>query len=145
VIVRDATADDAGVVHALTQEAFAPYVTLTPPSGAVNETEEHVRAVLAARPGVLALSSDEPAGCLRLVERDGGLWAGRVAVATAHRGRGVCRALMAYAEERARAEGFRELRLGVRDQLPANLSLYRHLGYDVAVKHDFWSELAKPL
>lgn len=45
----------------------------------------------------------------------------------------------------ARAEGRTELRLGVRDQLPANLSLYRHLGYAIVEGHDFWVEMSRPL
>jgi ribosomal protein S18 acetylase RimI-like enzyme len=63
----------------------------------------------------------------------------------AFRGRGVCSALVRHGEDAARAAGRRELRLGVRHQLPENLSLFRHLGYTVVTEHEVWVELAKEL
>ena len=135
----------AADVHALTQAAFAEYAALTPPSGAVSETEDVVRAQLAARPGAMAYVDGAPAGCLRTQVQEGRLHVRRVAVDAAYRGRGVCAALVRHAEDAARAEGRTELRLGVRDQLPGNLALFRHLGYTVVADHGFWTELAKEL
>jgi hypothetical protein len=38
---------------------------------------------------------------------------------------------MAWIEEMAVAEGWTEIRVGVRRSLPRNLSLYRRLGYEL--------------
>ena len=135
----------AAVVHRLTQAAFAPYGVLTPPSGALAETEDVVREHLAAHAGAVAYDGDVAVGALRLIEQEGSLHARRVAVDPAHRGRGVARALIAYAEDAARAEGRTELRVGVRNQLPANRALFEHLGYTMVTDHDFWVELRKEL
>ena len=136
----------AADVHRLTQAAFAAYASLTPPSGAVSETEDQVRAQLAARPGGLAYVDGALAGCYRTqAHEDGTLHVRRVAVDEAFRGRGVCAAMIRHAEDAARAEGRAELRLGVRDQLPGNLALFRRLGYEVVAGHGFWTELAKRL
>jgi ribosomal protein S18 acetylase RimI-like enzyme len=136
----------AADVHRLTQASFAPYATLTPPSRALEETEDVVRGHLAASPGALAYVDGALAGCLRTeVHDDGTLHVRRVAVDPAYRGRGVCAAMVRHAEDAARAAGRDELRLGVRHQLPGNLSLFLHLGYTVVAEHDVWVELAKEL
>ena len=136
----------AAVVHRITQAAFGSYTWLTPPSGAVYETEDVVRDQLTARPGLVAYVDGAAAGCLRSETHDDGtLHLRRVAVDPAYRGRGVCAALVRAAEDAARAEGWAELRLGVRDELPDNLALFRHLGYAVVAEHDFWIELSKEL
>ena len=143
--IRRADADDAEVVHALTRAAFEGQDSLTPPSGAVSETVDVVRDQLSLREGAIAYVHGEPAGCLRLVDQDSGLHVRRVAVHPAYQGRGVCSALVRFAEDVARGEGRGELRLGVRDELPDNLALFEHLGYVVVADHEFWIELAKPL
>jgi len=64
-----------------------------------------------------------------------------LAVAPAHRGRGVGRRLLEAVEEAARAAGCCKITLEVRDDnVPAQL-LYRALGYgDGAAPHRFWSK-----
>lgn len=145
ITVRRAGPEDAPVVHELTKAAFAGQESLTPPSGAVAETEDTVREHLAAHDGALAYAGDEPVGALRMVVQEGYLHVRRVAVDPEHQGRGVCSALMRWAEDAARAEGVAELHVGVRDQLPANRAIYEHLGYTVVAEHGFWTELAKRL
>lgn len=145
MIVRAAGPGDAAVVHALTQAAFAGQDWLTPPSGALAETEEVVRAHLAAHPGAVAFLGDVPVGALRMVEQEGHLHVRRVAVDPAYQGRGVCSALMRHAEDAARAAGRTELRCGTRKQLPANRALYEHLGYTMVEDREFWVELRKEL
>ena len=143
--VRPAGPDDAAEVHRLTQAAFAGYGVLTPPSGALAETEDVVREHLAAQPGALAFVEGVAAGALRMVEQEGELHVRRVAVDPAFRGSGVCSALVRHAEDAARAARRTELRCGVRHQLPGNRALFEHLGYTVVAEHDVWTELAKPL
>ncbi len=138
-------ADAAEVVHGLTQAAFAAYGVLVPPSGALAETVESVRADLAAYGGMLATAGGEPAGCLRFSRRDGALFVRRVAVDPGRQRDGIGRALMAAAEEYARDRGEPEVRLGVRAVLDGNRAFYARLGYQEIVDHDFWIELAKQL
>jgi GNAT superfamily N-acetyltransferase len=146
ISVRTAGPDDAAVVHALTQAAFAGQERLTPPSGALSETEDDVRAQLAAWPGGLAYDGDTAVGAYRLEEHDDGtLHVRRVSVHPDARGRGVARALIAHAEAYARSLGRAELRLGCRDELPDNVALFQHLGYEIVAVHEFWVELAKGL
>ena len=104
-----------------------------------------MRDHLSAHKGAIALADGVPVGALRVIEQEGHPHVRRVAVHPAYRGRGVCSALMRFIEDVAREQGHTELRCGVRDQLPANLALFRHLGYAVVAEHDFWTELAKPL
>jgi hypothetical protein len=61
-------------------------------------------------------------------------------------------ALMAWVEAEAARLGLREVTLGVRLALPRNLSLYRHLGYEVVGErshpgydHPTWLSMRKRL
>jgi tRNA threonylcarbamoyladenosine biosynthesis protein TsaE len=141
-------------VHRLTRLAFGGYDWLEPPSGALGESEEQVRAELAAHGGAVAWLDGLAVGCLRLSDGDepGVLHVRRVAVDPALQRRGIGRALMEWAAEEARRRGCRELRLGVRRQLPGNLAFYRRLGYRVLRAHAHpvsgrvvWDELSLPL
>ena len=42
---------------------------------------------------------------------------------------------MAWAHDYAQAQGFAEVRVGVRRQLPGNLRFYQRLGYTVVAEH----------
>ncbi len=57
---------------------------------------------------------------------------------------------MAWALEYARAQGYREVRVGVRHQLPSNLRFYQELGYTVVAEHHYpgyrevtWDEMRR--
>ena len=141
----------AEAVHRLTRAAFAGHAALDPPSGAGRETLDAVRADLASG-AALALVGDRPVGCLRYAVADGHLHVRRVAVEPALQGRGIGRALMAWAEAEARRRGVAEVTLGVRIALPSNLELYRHLGYEVVSAHAHpgydrptWLQMRKPV
>ena len=127
--------DSAIVVHELTQAAFAGYESLDPPSGASRETVESVRRDLGAAGGALARLDSRPVGCLRFVVAAGHLHVRRVAVVPEVQGRGVGRALMAWAEAQAENRGLSRVTVGVRLSLPGNLAFYRRLGYEVVAEH----------
>src|SRR4029077_15463412 len=76
-------------------------------------------------------SGDMAVGSARFRLSPGYVYAGRVAVLPAYRGRGVAGALMAGIEASARAPGVAEVRVGVRGSLPANRRLYERLGYRI--------------
>ena len=122
-------------MHRLTQLAFAEYGRLDPPSGAIRETEASVRANLEAQGGAVALLDNAPVGCLRFERRSDHLHVRRVAVDPAHQRQGVGLALMEWIHHYARREGFHEVRVGVRVQLPGNRRFYERLGYTLLERH----------
>jgi ribosomal protein S18 acetylase RimI-like enzyme len=135
VLVELCGVEAAGEIHRLTQRAFAPYGVLDPPSGAVAETEADVAAELATGGGALARSRSDPAavvGCLRWrVADDATFHVRRLAVEPACQRRGVGLALMAWADDEARARGCPGVTVGVRVALPGNREFFRGLGFAV--------------
>jgi len=128
--IEPAGADDAAEVLASMQRGFAEYHgTLQPPSSALDETLDDVRAAMARGGAFLARDGGRVVGSARYQFRTGFTYAERVAVDPEHRGRGVGVALMRAIEAAARAAGYTEVRLGVRASLPANLRFYESLGY----------------
>jgi len=152
VSVAAAGPQSAREVHRLTQLAFGGYGWLTPPSGALAETEDDVRRDLQQQGGALARLDGAAVGALRLRREPRALWVRRVAVDPAHQGRGIGRALMRWAERKAASEGLPEVRLGVRRQVPGNRSFYEKLGYGVIREHPYpgsdqvhWLEMGRPI
>lgn len=131
--IRIARVEEAPLVHRLMQEAFEEYrLILTPPTGALKETVHDVAAAMRKGGAILAFAGDEAIGSARFED----IWPhclslGRLSVLPAYRGRGVGKAMVKWAENRAAASGFSEVRLGVRTCLLSNLQFYLRLGYDV--------------
>lgn len=144
--------ESAREVHALTQAAFGGYRWLAPPSSAIRETEDDVRRDLAAHGGVLARLQGVPVGALRFVVEPKLLNVRRVAVHPARQGVGIGRELMHWLHGYAAETGFKWIRLGVRAELPGNLTFYEKLGYEVAHTHYrpgsrdvHWYEMTRPV
>lgn len=152
VVITTAGPELAAEVHRLTRLAFGGYTWLTPPSGAITETEDDVRRDLRQHGGALARLDGSAVGALRLVRESSHLQVRRVAVDPAVQGRGLGRALMEWAHDHALALGYSEVRLGVRAQLPQNRSFYEGLGYGVLRAHSrpgtdevAWYEMSRRL
>lgn len=128
-------AQDAEIVHRLTQAAFGGLAALDPPSGADRETVAAVRRDLETHGGALARAGARPVGCLRFAAEHGHLHVRRVAVLPELQGKGIGRELMRWAENHAAAKGLPEVTVGVRLALPANLAFYKRLGYEVVAEH----------
>ncbi len=122
---RRAEAADVAAVERIVAAAYAPYV-----------------ARLGMRPGPMlddyaALVADGEvwvtgapvSGLVVLLARDGYLLLDNIAVAPAAHGQGVGRALLRFAEERARGEGFTELRLYTHQKMTENIELYARSGW----------------
>jgi GNAT superfamily N-acetyltransferase len=102
---------------------------LDPPSGAHTESLDSVRDSLTAGGGFLARAGDEFVGCARWRPEPDHIYAGRVGVLPAFRGRGVGAALMHAIEDVARQRGLRQVRVEVREPLADNQRFYERLGY----------------
>jgi len=133
--VEPAGPELAELVHRLTRAAFLDQARLDPPSGAGRETVETVRGDLAAHGGAVAWRDGEAAGCLRFAVEPDHLYVYRVAVAPELQGRGVGRALMAWAEAEAARRVRPALRVGVRLALTGNLTFFGGLGFEVGGEH----------
>lgn len=156
--VATAGPEAAAEVHRLTHAAFARHAGLDPPSGAVQETLHQVRADLQPgggreRGAALAVLQGGAVGCLRWeLTPTRELHVRRVAVDPSLQGRGIGRALMAWAEREAAARGCAAVTLGVRTALPDNLAFYEKLGYRVTGEHRHagyreptWLSMRKPV
>jgi putative acetyltransferase len=81
---------------------------------------------------VFVLEAGEAVGCCALIAMpDGGFEVAKMAVAEAHKGRGLGRVLMAACVERARATGAPRLYLETNSALAPALGLYRSFGFRV--------------
>ena len=128
--LRPLRPDDAEACAALVRSAFAAQDVVTdPPSSALRETGDSLRAWIAAGGGVGIAAEDRLLALLLWAERDGGLYCGRLAVDPAARGRGFARALVAEAEREARRRSLPRLHVRVRLQLAGNLALFASLGF----------------
>jgi len=131
IVLRPATADDAGALAATIAAAFEQYRgTLIPESGAFHETAANIAAELGKGAGAfVALLDGAVVGGVMTKHLEGDLYFGRLAVAPGARGLGVARRLIEAVEADARTRGLPGVRLGVRIALPANQKLFAALGY----------------
>jgi tRNA threonylcarbamoyladenosine biosynthesis protein TsaE len=122
-------------VHELTQQAFAGYGWLNPPSGVFEETVEVVTEDLRGGHGLVARIEGRPVGCLRFREEADRLHVRRLAVRPDLQHQGIGSALMRWIHDHAGRKGLRRVTLGVRRQLPQNRGFYEKLGYRVIAEH----------
>jgi ribosomal protein S18 acetylase RimI-like enzyme len=128
-LLREAThADVSALVHVL-RTAFAEQATLAPPSGALSETAESVRALMRTARVALAESNGEIVACQFFAPKGDHLYLFRLAVLPAYRRDGIGGALIAYAEEQARAMGLPRTQFSVRLALPRQRAYYERMGY----------------
>ncbi len=136
--IRIEPAGDAAAAEVLAsmRRAFAEYRgSLQPPSSALDETLDDVRAAMARGGAFVARDGERVVGSARYQLRPGYAYAERVSVDPGYRGRGVGAALMRAIEAAARAAGYAEIRIGVRASLPGNLRFYEELGYRTRASH----------
>lgn len=143
LVLREATEADVPTIVALVHAAFAEYRgRIDPPSGAHNESIEHVRQKMAAARVVLADKQTVPAGCVFYEHRMNHVYLFRLAVLPDHRQQGIAHRLIEHVEARARSLNVPYVRLGVRLALPHIRNYYERLGYHALEygKHVGYSE-----
>ncbi len=122
-----AEAADLDHVAALTRAAYAIHKGLDLPPLPVSEDY----APRVARGEVWLAGED---GLIVLETHSDHLLIFSVAVLPEAQGKGVGQALMAFAEERAKAAGLSEIRLYTNGRWTQNISLYERLGYTVTAR-----------
>ena len=117
-------------LHALIMEAFA-YMdgVIDPPSSAKRLSVTGLREKAVKEQGFIAMAGAELVGCLFADARDGHVYVGKLAISKGWQGRGVGAALMAAAEDHARALGKSALELQVRIELAGNHAAFSRLGF----------------
>jgi predicted N-acetyltransferase YhbS len=131
ITVRPAIAADAALLSDLIVAAFSAYpVSLNPPSSALKESPDAIRAKFADHGAAIAEIGGSAVGCVLFTPEDAAtLYLGRLAVLPSWRGRGIARALIAFVESEARRRGLSRVRLSVRIALPDNQRLFKACGF----------------
>lgn len=127
VTIRPATEADVAAAQALVERAYAVHLGIVdkPPAPLFDDYEAHQ----AAGRLFLAESGGTLVGITVLIDAADHLLLDNVAVDPAAQGRGVGRALIAFAEATARARSHREVRLYTQEKMTANIALYARLGF----------------
>ena len=126
-MIRLARDGEAPALAALVEAAYARWVPIV--GGRPLPMDDDYSARVAKGEAWVAECHGTIAGLLVLEESDGYLLLDNVAVAAAHEGSGLGRALIAFAEAEAARRGFAELRLYTNVKMTRNITLYERLGF----------------
>ena len=124
---RSAEATDAASVAELVNAAYGHYVERIgmlpgPMTDDYAEVIGNRQVTVAERDGAIV-------GVIVLTVTDEGFLVDNVAVHPSHRGTGLGRALLGFAEAEARRAGFDSIYLYTHEQMTENLALYARIGY----------------
>jgi ribosomal protein S18 acetylase RimI-like enzyme len=124
---RSAIGADAAKVMALVNAAYGHYVERI---GVVPRpmTDDYAEVIKNYRVTV-AESHETIVGVIVLTVDDEGFLIDNVAVDPAHRGKGLGKALLEFAEAEARRAGFDSIYLYTHEKMTENLTLYSRIGY----------------
>lgn len=132
--MRRARPDEADAVGALVEAAFARHIAAVGCRPAPMDDDHAAR--IAAGEQYVSDAEDGGGGgggglasSIVLVDAGDHLVVNNVAVSPAHQGRGLGRALLAFAEDEARRRGYGEVRLHTNAAMADNLVMYPRLGY----------------
>jgi len=134
-------------VHAVVQAAFGARPPLDPPADALSETREALAERLAAYGGLLARLEGRPVGTLVLDPVDSTMYLRRFGIVPGHQGHGISTALIDAAVEvtRAAEQGFDDLTVVARAELPETLRFWQHQGFREIERRHPHVELRRPL
>ncbi len=124
---RPASGDDAVAVTELVDRAYGHYVARI--GGLPGPMRADYREVISRCAVTVAVTRGSVAGVIILDVTPEGFLVENVAVHPAHQGRGLGRALLAFADDEARRAGFDSIYLYTHERMRENLALYRRLGY----------------
>ena len=123
--VRRATPADLPAVREVVSAAYARYLDRMdrPPAPMLADYAAEVES------GRLWVTGEPVTGLIELIEADGSLHVGNVAVHPSAQGAGLGRRLMEFAEEQARQHGLDRLDLYTNEVMTENQAIYARLGY----------------
>lgn len=123
--LRRATADDLPAIRAVIGAAYARYLTRMdkPPAPVFRDYGPSVEA------GTTWVTGSPITAVLTLCPRDDHLYVENIAVAPSAQGRGLGRALMAFAEQEAARRGLSRMALVTHEAMTENQAIYARLGY----------------
>ena len=143
VTVRRIGPDEAATVLAIVREAFGARPPLDPPADALQETEETMATRLSSYGGLVASVDDRPVGALVLDPVGRTVYLRRFAVLPAAQQHGVAHAMVAAAVEHA--DGFEDLTVVAREELPRNVRFWEKQGFHEIARRSPNIELRRPL
>lgn len=128
-MIRLAHADDANAVRALVADAYGHYIARIgkPPGPMLDDYDRRI----AAHQAWVCEERGDVVGLIVLEEGPDGMLLDNVAVSPAAQGRGLGRALIAFAERETCRRGFDEIRLYTHALMEENIALYGRLGYTI--------------
>jgi ribosomal protein S18 acetylase RimI-like enzyme len=131
LVIREATQNDLPTVHTVTQAAYEQIRSIIGSHAHVfQETTDSLLGRMADGWIMLLAEVDGQAvGVVRLLQHEGELYIGRLAVLPEAQHAGVGRALVATAEECGRQRGLPVARLGAYEDVTASRPYYERLGY----------------
>lgn len=126
-MIRLARPDEAAALKAIVEAAYARWVPVI--GRRPLPMDDDYAARVSDGDAWVAERESGIAGLVVLEEADRFLLLDNVAVAAAHEGTGLGRALIAFAEAEAARRGFAEIRLYTNVKMARNIALYERLGY----------------
>ena len=145
VVVGEAGPEDAERVLAVVHAAFGNRPQLDPPSGAMAETVDSVRAALTGGGGLLATQAGEPVGALLFAPVGDSLLLRRVSVRPDRQHHGIAHALTGAVDDVARRRGFSRIHLTARAELPATVRFWMQGNYREVGREGTTLTMAKEL
>ncbi|MEU4453654.1 tRNA (adenosine(37)-N6)-threonylcarbamoyltransferase complex ATPase subunit type 1 TsaE [Nocardioides sp. NPDC023903] len=137
----EAATEVLGIVRA----AFSARPPLDPPADALGETEGSMKERLGGFGGVVARLDGVGVGTVLMDPADSTLWLRRFAVLPDQQGHGVAHKMVTYAAGVARAEGFGDLAVIAREELPETLRFWERQGFREISRESPAVRLHRPL
>lgn len=141
--VRRVGPEAAATVLGIVRAAFGERPPLDPPADALGETVETIAEKLAAHGGLLASIDGEPVGSLILDPIARTVYLRRFAVLPAVQNHGVAHAMVAAAVDAA--DGFEDLTVVAREELPRTIRFWDRQGFREIARHPPYVEMRRPL
>lgn len=126
--IRAATSSNTLVVRDVVRAAYAKYIERIGKEPA--PMLDDYASLIAAGEVWVAVENAEVLGALVMRVAEDYLFVGNVAVKPDQQGKGLGRALIAFAEKEAKGYGLREIRLYTNEAMYENLAVYERLGFE---------------
>ena len=143
VEVRRVGPEAAPEVLRIVLAAFGNRPTLDPPADALHETVESIGVQLVRGGGLLAVLDGEPVGTLILDPVGRTVFLRRFAVLPDRQGHGIAHAMISAAV--AAADGFEDLTVVAREELPRTVRFWQRAGFREIARRSPYVELRRPL